>query len=95
MTLELRLGEGEGMSHVETITGRGGGHCKGANARAGLTTSGAEGASAARAQGPGAKEEEIRSERLQKPYQAGPFLRICLGKRQQRRGIAPPPLYPT
>lgn len=53
MTFELRLGECEGMSHVETITGRGGGHCKGANTRACLALSGAAEASVARASGQG------------------------------------------
>lgn len=43
------------MSHVETITGGGGGHCQGANTRAGLTMSGAAEASAARALGPGVR----------------------------------------
>lgn len=86
MTSELRLGEGEGMSHVETIAGRGGGHCEGANTRACLAMSGATEASVARAQGPQGEGEEIRSERPQKPYHVGPFLGIFLGKRQQRRG---------
>lgn len=52
MTSELRLGEGEGTSHVETITGRGGGPWKGADTRARLAVSGATEASVARARGP-------------------------------------------
>lgn len=87
MTSELRLGEGEGMSHVETTEVRGGGHCKGADTKAFLVVSGATEDSVARAQGPHGEGEERRSERPQKPYHVVPFLG------EETTEILPP-LYP-
>ena len=71
------------MSHMEAIPGRGGSYCK---ARACLAMPGIVEASVAGALGLGGEWKEMKSERLQESYHAGPFLGICLEERQQRRG---------
>lgn len=96
MTSELRLGEGEGMSHVETIAGRGGGHCKGADTGVCLAVSGATKTSVARAQGPQGEGEKNKVIEATKALLCEAFLGDFLGEETAEKSLLiPPPLYPT